>query len=101
MFVMQRISPFAFMHQNQQEFLTSASPAFATAQKYRGTRSLRARRRPEENVAPGADLALATGGSNADVANDHALAVHARVSVSPLTSSFAFIAVIAFVQIND
>src|SRR5436309_194100 len=46
-------------------------------------------------------LALAAGGGNANVADDHAFTVHARVSVASGASLLAFVAVNAQIKIND
>ena len=45
-------------------------------------------------------LALATGGGDADIADDHAFAVHARMSMPPRAGFFALVAVNALVQVD-
>ena len=45
-------------------------------------------------------LALATGSGDTNITNDHPLAVHTRMPMSPRACFFAFITVNTFVQVN-
>src|SRR5581483_10506266 len=45
-------------------------------------------------------LTLAAGGSNTDIANDHACAVHTRMSVTALTGFLALVAVHTLIQVD-